>query len=157
MRTQPSPWILLGPSLAGLLLTSCWDAPTTQIVVVVDTDYSVPGELNRLLLAAGDSEFVAATIDFDDPGAPDLPVSVTLIPDEGVEHVEVVVSGRSDDTSLVEVAGSGSFVPGQSLVMHLFLKRGCDSSACPAMSTCGVDGACVSVDQDPLPDWNGPP
>jgi hypothetical protein len=141
--------------LAIVLLGGC-SQPLTELVVVVDTDHPVPGELDTVVLSV------------DGPDMPEEPVRVSLtsiaLPVTlGLVHrggalgpVTVTASGELGGTERVRRTARTSFVSGESRVLRIDLVRACDGAACTGETTCEV-GACIGIDVDPatLPLYDG--
>lgn len=129
------------------MLAGC-STPSTQLVVVVDTDYAVPTGLasisSQVLDAAGAA---VSTHDFTltdvaspaDPTRFALPLSFGVVPLDGdvSRRLTAVVQGRSAaGVVLVERRAVTGFVTGQRLRLPMFLAQACAGVACPADQTC---------------------
>ena len=149
----------IASTVALILLAACGTEDLTELVVVIDTDLAVPGELDGLRLAI---ESPAGMRETSSPlgGAadPTLPVSFSL------EHgghswlgpVTVTAEGTLGGVPVVAQVRRTSFVRGERRLLTLFLSRDCRGVACPAEETCDR-GACVAIDVPPesLPRWQG--
>jgi hypothetical protein len=142
--------------LLVLLLAACSDnvVPITQIIVLVDSDLSVPGELDTLSLD------VTGAIDVP-PAAADLteerlPRSLGLVYSGGpLGPITVKVRGQLADKTVVQRTARVSFQKDKTLVLRMPLQRAClTTPACGADLTCNL-GECVSVTIAKLPLWDG--
>jgi hypothetical protein len=140
---------------AAMLLAGC--EHDGRVLVVVDTDYDVPGELalirarivgsNGLEQSRGFDVMRRATPPHDDPAA--VPLSFVIVPREsGSGDFEVEVTGHApgapDGDVLVSRRAITGFRPGHTLVLPLPLLRICERVVCPATLTCRV-GVCVDA------------
>ncbi len=154
---------LLGLSalLALLVLAACQGHPG-RVLVVVDSDYSVPAELSEVRILAGpvdDPESrmgqAFALTEFRPPpgGTYNLPLSLVVVPRDGNSdrEVEVVVEGRLVSVGDVLVRATRvlhGFRAGDTVVLPIFLSKNCEGRVCGAGLTC-IDGACESSAIDP--------
>ena len=151
----------LARALLGLLcvLGSCSEsAEPTELVVVVDSDLSVPGALDEIRVRAigPDGEAQVATAVLGE-GMPALPRTLVLNHVGGaLGPFSVRVEGGSDGQSVVSREAEVSFLRGKSLVLPLHLVSACRGEQCPDGESCGEDGCQdVSVDPDLLSEWSG--
>jgi hypothetical protein len=127
----------------------------TQIMVVVDSDLTVPDELDEL------------TIDVTGPGgigqqavadlrAEGLPRSLALQRKKGpLAPLEVRVLGRAGGLDVVERRAALAFVEGRTLVLPMHLLRACVANSCGDL-TCTESGCSeLNVDPNSLVDWSG--
>jgi hypothetical protein len=132
-------------------------SPLTQIVVVVDSDLKVPGELNAISIEVAGGNGAAQTTLADLVGQ-SLPRSLGLVHTTGeLGPVRVRVQGLLGDTTVVERRAVVWFKQGQTLQLRMPLQRSCANSAglaCEAEMTCDA-GRCVSSDVSSLPVWDG--
>jgi alpha-tubulin suppressor-like RCC1 family protein len=148
------------PRLAALAVVlgfaGCGD-PVTQLVVVVDTDYTVPDEIDTIRFLVGpdgtaepdlQGPFDQSVGNDDDP---ELPLAFTLLPGEGVRVVEIVVMGIGDGAEVIRRKARVSFGSEASLQIRIDLLRGCEGLTCDAETTCNPDLStteCTSIDRD---------
>lgn len=140
-----------------LIFLSACAQPLTQLVVIVDTDYAVPGELDGVVLTV------------DGPVMPEEPVevplaSITLPISLGLVHrggplgpITVTASGALAGAERVRRTARTSFLVGESRVLRIDLARACDGPACVGSETTCVGGSCVGMDVEPasLPVFDG--
>ena len=151
---------LLALALGAGLCLSCRQ-PATQLVVLVDTDYVVPGELSDLRVVVSDLggdrsselDFVLNGRGENEPPRYAVPLSFGVVPFEGDagRRVQIMVTGRAPGagTSLVTRRARTGFLEGQSLLLPMFLLRSCEGVICGDGETCD-DGVCVPDEVDPL-------
>ncbi|MEM7434216.1 MAG: hypothetical protein AAF436_03620 [Myxococcota bacterium] len=154
-------WLVLACAACGAaaLGHGCTDSDATQIVVLMDTDYGVPGEVDsiRARVTRGDDSGNAWTRVFElMPSAENnaepvsLPASFGIIPgDAGLEpsiNIEVAALERGTNRVLVERRVQTGFVEGQSRLVRLLLYQVCESQSCAPQQDCGcADGsACAN-------------
>lgn len=146
----------------SLGLGSC-ASDVTELVLVIDSDLSVPDELRQIdlrVLGPGGETAVDTTVAFDLPGAPFMPLSLSLVL-EGSETapVRVEVVGTTTDGSIVERSVVTGFVKDESRALPVRLYQRCLDVTCGTGQTCGDSGVCEdeSVDGAFLPQWSGDP
>lgn len=146
--------------LALALLGSCSEPrqPATELIVVVDSDLTVPGELDQIEVQThgpGDSAQSANAALDDGEGA--LPRSLALRHLAGpLGPVSIQVEGKRAGKTVITREAEASFVEGQSLVLPLHLARSCLRTSCDDGETCTEDGCrAVAIDEDELDDWTG--
>ncbi len=142
-------------------VASCGTDDLTQLMVVVDTDFQVPGELDEIRIEvlgpAGDERTVESPILADElpmhlavvhRGGPLGPVSVK------VEGFGPLMDGRRG--VIIQRRALVDFVEGEVRVLQMDLLRACRGVVC-SPDTC-VDGECRSreVSEDELLPWDGP-
>ena len=136
-----------------LLALACNADDPTQIVVLVDTDLAVPGELDRFRLQV---EFRGqAHADHTYPltpgsaGAASLPGTFTVVAGEDLASlVTVEVTGQKGSNVVVRRTARTRFSEGEALLLRLTLQRACVSKSCPKGQTCKA-GLCASDEVDP--------
>lgn len=142
-------WILcVVAALAGCA------ADPTQLLVEVDTDLSVPLELDRIdveiedetgeVISSHPFEIVAHG-DTVAPAKYELPISFAVAPRGGDDsrRVRVVVSGHlGDGAAVVTRQAAIGFVAHRTIPLRMFLARACVSVQCGDNETCN-DGVCV--------------
>ena len=141
-------------SLATLL--AC-DAPATQLVVLVDTDFEVNEELRSIsaVVLDGDGQEVSAH-DFalaDDAASPGpasfaMPLSFAVVPVGGDASRRVTVHVRglaADGATLVSRRAVTGFIDEEQLLLPMFLSSACRDVTCPAGQTCTERGCIDEV------------
>ncbi|MBO6935678.1 MAG: hypothetical protein JJ863_11910 [Deltaproteobacteria bacterium] len=150
-------WLLL-----GVLLASCGTDDLTQLMVVVDTDFQVPGEMDEIRI-----EVVGPTGDAKTAESPistaDLPMRLAVVHRGGpLGPVTVKVEGNGPLPDgrrgvVIQRRAVVEFVEGEVRVLQMDLLRVCQGVVCDSGSTC-ADGDCRTreVSEDELPPWDGP-
>ena len=155
--------------VCAALLSGCPEA-VTELVVVVDTDFDVPAEMDRVHFSLDTDAMdpIDVTVLLHDPagivdGGPDavhLPVSLGLVPAGDVPpYVSVVVSGLYGVDLVVRKAVRVRFIKGETRELRIELTRACATVMCADVMTTCEHGACRSVDIAPneLLPFNGTP
>lgn len=145
-------------ALFGLLTLMACESKTiarTQIMLVVDSDLTIPDELDEVLIEvdgpSGKQRQAVADLE-EDP----FPRSLALVHERGpLSPLTVTVSGLVDGQFVLERRASLSFVPGRTLVLPMHLVRECWETDC-GEQTCTEQG-CADVEVDPgsLDEWSG--
>jgi hypothetical protein len=143
-------------ALLGLLV-SCSedDVPLTQIVVVVDSDFSGLTRFEADIVGFEEPTTVKANLE-DEP----LPRRFSLVHDGGaLGPMAVTVRAYTDDSDepiLVEPRSDMFFEPGRTLLLKVDLLAACVALDCP--EACIAPGKCVSSeDAAVLEPWSGDP
>ena len=144
----------------SLLLLSCAEASSTQVVVLMDTDYEVPAEVDRIRarvskLVDTDSgstevstwlkDFWLTDSDSDEPGTYRLPASFGIVPEDADLGREIIIeleafAGDGSEALVARRARTG-FVPGESRLLRLLLYRACAEVSCDPGQSCGCPNA----------------
>ena len=131
-------------------------SPLTQIVVLVDSDLSVPSELDALSIevVTGTASPVTASVQLR---VQPLPGSVGLVHSSGpLGPVKILVRGLLNGSPVVERLAVVSFEPDKTLLLRMPLSRAClntGMTACGAELTCDL-GQCVKPEVATLPVWD---
>lgn len=136
-------------------LAGCEGDPT-EILVVVDSNLSVPGELDTVRVEVV-GEGATASGDLTGSRGLELPRTVGIVQSGGkLGPLEIRAVGLSGGGVVVESRAITFFRGGKTLVLPLFLSRACVGVTCGGDQTC-EGGRCVSatVDPDTLEEWNG--
>lgn len=154
-----------GATFALLASTICGgcESPPTELVVVVDSDLRVPGELDAVRIdVRGPEEQMAnrsTSLDPEDMDARSLPLVLPVVAGGGeLEPVTIEVRGLADETEILRRTVETGFVRGQARVVHIVLVRACfEAEPCPEGQSCGAGGECVdnAVPADSLDEWPG--
>jgi hypothetical protein len=148
--------------MASVLALGC-SSGLTELVVVVDSDLAVPGELQRVTLEvtgpSGDKALQDAAVDLATGGAPTLPLTLSLTPGSGALEPVTVTAVGTGLAGVVERTVVTGFVRGERRMVRLWLLRACLGVDCATGETCGDDGICVdaTVRPEDLPPWTGTP
>jgi hypothetical protein len=134
-------------------------AAETQLVVVTETDLSIPDEIDafELVVEGSSGRMVSEQESLASGGAPAPPFTVGLIPEGDVlGPITITARGTRSGLEVVRVSARTSFVHGESRMLRLMLERVCRGISCELDETC-VQGGCVSseVDSSNLPPWEG--
>lgn len=136
-------WLLLAPAIG------CGDS--TQLVVVVDSDYNVPGDVDVLELdvATLDGEEIkshewtlTSDPDVHNAGETSFPLSFGILAFEGEpsRRVRIRVSASKDFSSRQTVEASSDFVTDKRLLLNLFIAKACEDVRCGDGETCSKNG-----------------
>ncbi|NOY92171.1 MAG: hypothetical protein GXP55_13315, partial [Deltaproteobacteria bacterium] len=141
-----------------LLLVACAGDPT-QLVVVVDSDMTVPEELDAVSLEVTAPDGVVQSAHAALGVGEDLPRTLVLLHGGGaLGPVRVYARGLRAGVSVVERRASVAFVPGQTLMLRIELLRECVGRVCAAGRTCAAGGCRPeAVDPSELRPWSGTP
>jgi hypothetical protein len=149
-------------AMASVFALGC-SSGLTELIVVVDSDLAVPGELQRVTLEvtgpSGDKALQDAAVDLATGGAPTLPLTLSLTPGSGALEPVTVTAVGTGLAGVVERTVVTGFVRGERRVVRLWLLRACLGVECTTGETCGDGGICVdaTVPPDDLPPWTGTP
>ena len=170
-------YLLAGVLVFSLLGVSCSEDPSTQVVVLMDTDYEVPSEVDRIHAhvskivdkEGGGSEEVPTWENIfnvsnempSEPGAYALPATFGILPDGSDIDREIVIElealAPGNDEPLVSRRVKTGFVPGEARLVEILLYRACAGVQCPVGQTCGCTGdkGCAApscIDETVLPE-----
>ncbi len=132
-------------ALAALALAASCSNDLTQLVVVVDSDLAVPGELDHVavMVTVGSRTQTAEGVI---RSASELPQIVNLVHREGpLGPVDVRATGTHLGTGVIVREARAFFVSGETRVLRIELDRACIGVTCGAGMTCAA-GSCRSVD-----------
>ena len=145
-----------------MLVAGCEAKDPTQIVLVIDSDIPVPGELDGFSIKIErngvERTFLTYDLNPDHSASVRLPATLTLVADkELAQRVTITVTGMQGDKPLVERKARLPFADDRILMLRLALLRTCAylPKPCAADTTC-VDGVCTKFDIDPvtLPEYD---
>ncbi len=140
------------------LLCACSSSPT-ELVLAIQSDLTVPDELDEIeVTIQGPSAMRTINQSLSEPGAPSLPLTLSLTPSGELGVVDIVVVGKKGGASIVGRRVRTSAIRGQSRAVSVWLLRSCVNVMCPGEQTCAERG-CIPIDIDPeeLPPWTGQP
>lgn len=143
--------IVVASSLAALVL-GCGSESRTEILVVTDTDFGVPGEIDRISLEIEPPEGAVRTAAKElGPGDREgVPSALGLVHTGGpLGPFRVTATGELGGVAVVSRSAEVHFVPRQTLVLRLFLLRDCVGVICPDGETCGDQAVCRPEAIDP--------
>ncbi|MBT8469885.1 MAG: hypothetical protein KJN97_14170 [Deltaproteobacteria bacterium] len=162
--------------LWSLFGVNCAEDPSTQLVVLMDTDYRVPDEVDRVRARvakmvqteSGPKElptwvrvFALAGEEPPPPGAYVLPATFAVLPagsDVGGEVVvELEALARGSEQPLVVRRVRTGFMRGEARLLRMLIHSACEDVLCGDAETCGCPDAtsCATpscVDERVLPD-----
>lgn len=142
--------------LPAVLVAAC--AQATEIVLVVDTDLGVPGELTRVEIDVLNDRTapVRTGVDFTMPGASALPLVLGITARRPDAPVVVSVRGYLETGEILTRDARTSIVPGSSRVLRVMLARRCLGHECPLDETCDETGCRpIEIPGGELPGWGG--
>lgn len=152
------PWMIVAALVSG-----CSPA-VTEIAVAVDTDLSIPDEVEELTLRVDGADGLNATSRVTlDPASPQLPVHIRVATSESNRNASVVLTATAlrhvtEDLDDIQVTATvhTHFVEGKAVLLRVLLTRTCLDTVCDPGQTCS-DGACVdaTVNPDTLPLFTG--
>ena len=143
---------------AMILCLGCDSGPRTEVIVSVDSNLSVPSELDHIRIDVvapdGTTQSSQATLG---EGQPPLPRTLGLVHTGGaIGPFEVTVTGLVGGAESLTRLGRFTFVVGQTLAFPLHLVRSCRDQPCSGDATCTETG-CQSPDSTLLVAWTGQP
>jgi hypothetical protein len=140
-----------------MLVLGC-SPSVTEIVVVADTDLSVPDGVDAIRISVSDPQFRLQEAHADLAGGAPRPVTLGLVSESGEGTLEVVVIGERGGIEILRRTARVSFQRGRTLVLRMDLWDRCIAEICGAGRACG-DAGCRPIDIDPseLTEWTGSP
>jgi len=130
----PARPVKLGAALLVATLAACARKDATSLVVRVESDLSVPTEIDEIQVGG------AAPVALASPS--DLPVLVGFVPSgSSSAEVDLTAVARLHGTDVVSLSFTTSFEPGKVLEVVIHLDRACIGKICGAGLTC-ERGAC---------------
>ena len=149
---------------------ACTPRVRPEVVVVVNSDIDVPGQMDRLAIhvtgptGASTGDRIVSLGTHLDAGQFALPISFGLAPlnDDPTRLVSVGIDVRLNDTTRFTYVARSTFIAGQVLRLDVFLDHACLDPAvaarCDALhQTCGRGGQCLDelIDPHTLPPLDG--
>jgi hypothetical protein len=142
----------------ALLACAQDDAPRTELMLVVDSDLTVPAQLDEITISAEGPgalhhEANAALGSRELP----LPRSLALVHEQGeLGPIAILVEGKLAGKTIVQREAEVSFVRGHTLVLPMHLVRACRGVTCESGETCSERGCeSVDIDESELDAWTG--
>lgn len=160
-RTRPAV-PLFCMTVAGML-GACSADPLTELVVVVQSDMTIPDEFDgfRVVVTGHDGDVATDRYFFlgEQPGEVLLPADFGVMPRGGdaSRRVTVEVWATDSGADLFSTRAITGFVEGKTLRLDMFLARRCLSEAkeCKPNETCRVQGCAPSeIDPAELPEFD---
>ncbi len=146
--------------LLTLALTSaCGVEKRTEVLVVADSDLSIPDQIDRIdfevVPPIGEAQLAGADI----RGAVDLPAVLGLVHRGGsLGPYQVNATASVGGAAVVSRTQRFNFIPGETLELRIDLLRRCIGATCGTGETCGNDGCRpLEVSPDELVAWSGAP
>jgi hypothetical protein len=146
--------LLLVLVLVAVALVGCGDA--TEVLVVTDSDLSIPAEIDTLetVVVSPGGVMQRSTADLSAQGFPRT-LSLVHEGDGALGPYDVSVSGRLGGSVIVSRQAAFTFVEGERRVLVMHLVGSCRTNSCSGAQTCTENG-CQSIDAD-LQEWTGSP
>lgn len=137
----------------AVLLGCADEVKLTQVVITVDSDLSVPAEIDNVTLeVVGLVRAMSANADLTTRG---FPRSLSLVHDGGTYGPLVVaVEGRLGTSVVVERTAEFAFERERTLALLVELASACVGHSCTGTDTC-IAGTCTSRAVGPLPRFDG--
>ncbi len=134
--------------IASLLALAC-GTPRTEVLVVIDTNLEVPGELDRVRVDLIGPGGEPRTSEGFVRGPEDLPLTVGLVDERhAAREVRVTVTGLRNDANVIQRRAVFAFVPHETRILRIDLLRECVGVGCPSDQTCGENG-CRPIEVTP--------
>lgn len=145
-------WNRIALALALAALAGC--SNHTQLVVSVDTDYAVPGAIDRVTVEVTGPSGTTRTESEALADATQLPRTLTIVPaSDALGPVDIRATGWRGDTRVVSQDATVTLESGRSLWLPMWLGRDCEGVTCGASETCQC-GDCVTLGGMPR-EWAG--
>ncbi len=162
-------------AIFSLFGVNCGESAATQIVVLMDTDYAIPTEVDRVRARVakivetdgGEEEVQTWERVFQVSGGEPAPAGGYALPatfaivavDEDVDR-EIVVELRALRPGTQEVAGvrrvKTGFVPGEARLLRMLIHRACESVSCDVGESCGCPNASSCATPSCVDEWVSP-
>lgn len=153
------------------LVMACAESESTQIVVLMDTDYLVPREADRLrarvattrgeeLVETWTRVFNLAEDGVHGSTGLELPATFGVLPDSSDFESTVVIDLEALEAStgrmLVSRRVRTGFVRGENRLIRLLLYRACEGVTCGQGETCGCEAGAACSTPSCVSDWIPP-
>lgn len=151
--------LAFGVMALGGLAPACGGSPTTEIVLVIDTNLTIPVDIDHIDVSVAGSQMQPTIgVDLGVAGAPKFPLTLGLTPAGAAGPVTVTVVGSLQSMPVVQQSVATAFVPGSIRMLRMLLLGSCIGTTCPTDETCGLDGCGSTGMPGPtLPTWTGNP
>lgn len=151
-----------GRACAALMLvalSACASTePLTQLVVVVDTDLTIPEQLERVRIVVRDGQGTMREASAELASGAPRPVTLGLVSRTTLGPLDVEALGERMGSVVVRRRARVSFVAGRTLALRMDLLASCVAAACEDEQTCAEEGCRpIDVGPDELTAWEGPP
>jgi hypothetical protein len=138
-------FLFVGFAALSLLSSGCGEEPSTQVVVLMDTDYLVPTDVDRIQArvlkvsedGVGETETWSQVFSLSSEEAPGPGLYGIVI------EVEALPSGA--DEPLVQRRVRTGFIQGKFLVVRMLLYRACTDMICAEGESCGCEDAAACL------------
>lgn len=130
----------------GMAACSSETNPATQIVVSIDSDLVVGTELGRVEaeVAKEDGTRTGAKHTFKLSGTSALPVSFGVQKQTANRFLLIVKGFSPAGAEVIEQRVIAEFAADKSVLLQVFLGRGCFNKGCPGEQTCTGEGQCAA-------------
>ena len=165
------PWILL----FSLLGVNCAESSSTQLVVLMDTDYLLPTEVDRVRariakmvetdggldeVQTWERMFSVSNQEPAPPGAHALPATFVVLPEDADVDGEIVVElealAAGTDQTLGARRVRTKFVRGDARLLRMLIHRACREIACGDGESCGCPNATSCATPSCVDEWVSP-
>jgi hypothetical protein len=151
MSRAASTFVLLVVAITAI---GCGDA--TEVLVVTDSDMSIPAEIDSLetVVVSPEGTMQRSAADLSAQGFPRT-LSLVHEGNGALGPFDVSVSGRLGGSVVVSRQAAFTFVEGERRVLVMHLVGSCRTNSCSGAQTCTENG-CQSINAD-LQEWTGSP
>ncbi len=141
----------------GLVFGCSAATPSTELIVVVDTDIAVPSQMNTTQIIVTRPDGTMAVERESVTSSSMFPLTLTVVADhDSLGPLTVVATGSLGTTEVVSRQAQVTLVRDEAHVLTLHLVRSCIGTTCPSGQTCTESG-CQSVEVTNPPIWTGMP
>ncbi len=130
---------------------------STEIVLVIDSNLTVPVDIDHVDILVGGSQMqTTIAVDLGVTGSPAFPLTLGLTPAGAGAPLTVSVVASLQGTPVVQQDAETAFVDGSKRLLRMLLLGSCIGITCPASETCGSNGCeSTSISGPSLPSWTG--
>jgi hypothetical protein len=144
--------------LVVAVVPGCGQTATTQLIVVVDTDYAIPGGIDEIDVDVQGPDGMHHLEREPMASSAALPYTLTVVPrGSALGPIRIEATGLHAGTAVVSRVGRVTLVAQQTRMVRLDLLRACDAATTTCTGTdqtCGEDGRCGPIDLVPQA-WTG--